>query len=110
MTTLKMYNGRAVLKKNKKERSDVMESLKVLRKKRGLTQKELGKILGLDSTSVSKYELSKRIPSLRNAFKLANFFNVPIEEIFPEFGRRSLYPGRESKLKGGVGGGIANEA
>ena len=76
-----------------------MESLKDLRKKRGLTQKELGKILGLDSTSVSKYELSKRIPSLRNAFKLANFFNVPIEEIFPEFGRRITREKEESQVR-----------
>ena len=63
-----------------------MESLKVLRKRRGLTQKELGMIVGIDATSVSKYELSQRTPSLSVALKLAKFFDVPLEELFASEG------------------------
>lgn len=63
-----------------------MKTLSELRLKVGLTQKELHKKTGIPMSSIAMYEIGERIPSLKRAKKLAEFFEVPVEEIF--FGKR----------------------
>lgn len=48
----------------------------MLRKKKGLTQKQLAGILGIDQTAVSNWERGKSLPDNSNQLKLANYFNV----------------------------------
>jgi putative transcriptional regulator len=64
-----------------------MIKLAELRKKKGLTQKELADILGVSESTISMYETGDRIPSLFKAKKMAKFFNVKVEEIF--FGKEN---------------------
>ncbi|ALV63157.1 putative HTH-type transcriptional regulator [Thermococcus sp. 2319x1] len=53
-----------------------------LREKRGLTQEELAKALGVTRQTIIAIEKGKYNPSLELAFKIARFFNVKIEDIF----------------------------
>ena len=50
--------------------------LKQLRKNRYITQKDLATIIGVDRTSIGKYETSNVIPSPDVLKKLAEYFNV----------------------------------
>lgn len=53
-----------------------MNRLRELRKAQGLTQKELGKKLNLDTSTIGKYERGVNEPSLLLCQILANFFDV----------------------------------
>jgi len=55
------------------------EKLYSLRKKHGLTTKQLGDILGVDRSLITKFETGKNVPSLGLAFKIAQFFNVTVD-------------------------------
>ena len=47
-----------------------------------LTQEDLAKILGVTRQTIIAIEKDKYDPSLVLAFKIAEFFNVQIEDIF----------------------------
>ena len=55
--------------------------LSVLRKSRGLTQKEFSDELGVSSSLIALYETGKRKPKLERAIEIGKFFNVPVENI-----------------------------
>ena len=52
------------------------ERLKDLRKKHKITQEDLAKIIGVERSSIGKYESSTTIPSNETLIKIANYFNV----------------------------------
>lgn len=56
--------------------------LEELRKAKGLSQEELGKILEVSRQTIISIENGKYNPSLELAFKISEFFNMKIEEIF----------------------------
>lgn len=56
--------------------------LEELRKLRSLRQDELGEALGVSRQTVISIEKGKYNPSILLAFKIANYFGMPIEEIF----------------------------
>lgn len=56
-----------------------MERLKELRLKAGLTQKQLADILGVDRTSVVKYETNRNGPSSEMLEQLADYFGVTVD-------------------------------
>lgn len=57
--------------------------LKQLRKKKGLTQEELARAIGLKSgSSISKIENGHFVPSLRVALKISKLLEVPVEKLF----------------------------
>lgn len=53
-----------------------MNRLKELWKEQGLTQKELGEKLKLDTSTIGKYERGVNEPNLSLCQVLANFFDV----------------------------------
>ena len=53
----------------------------VLRKEKGLTQQELGDILGVSSKSISKYERGICLPGDEVLLKMTSFFNISLEEL-----------------------------
>ncbi|HDT6579512.1 TPA: helix-turn-helix transcriptional regulator [Bacillus cereus] len=53
--------------------------LREIRKEKGLTQNQLANLLGLDNTSISKYESGIHSPSLRVLVLYANIFGIQIE-------------------------------
>ena len=61
-----------------------MNKVKEYREHTGLTRQKLAEKLGIAYSGLYYIE-SGRNPSLPIAFKLANFFGVSIEELFPQF-------------------------
>ena len=53
-----------------------METLKKLRKSKGLTQAELGKILGVSPSTIGMYEQGRRTPDKDALIAISNYFNV----------------------------------
>lgn len=53
--------------------------IRELRKKRGITMKELGKVLGVAESTISQYELDKRQPDNKTLLSLADFFGVSVD-------------------------------
>jgi transcriptional regulator with XRE-family HTH domain len=59
--------------------------LRTLRKKSGLSQKELSHILGFRSgIPISRHERADTVPDLLTAFGYEVIFRVPISKLFPE--------------------------
>ena len=50
--------------------------LKLLRSSRGITQSELGRILGVTKASICCYEKGTRTPTIENLEDLVNYFGV----------------------------------
>ncbi len=53
--------------------------LKELRQEKGLSQKELGKIIGVAQGAIYFWEVNRSEPTASNLLELAKFFNVSIE-------------------------------
>lgn len=58
-----------------------MEKLRELRKQNKLSMKELGSILGLSESTISLYETGKREPDIATMIKIANYFNISVDEL-----------------------------
>ncbi|SDC50790.1 putative transcriptional regulator [Algoriphagus faecimaris] len=56
--------------------------IRELRVERKLTQEDLAEILGISRQSINAIEKEKFDPSLTTAFKMAQLFERPIEELF----------------------------
>ena len=63
--------------------------LKVLRAERDWSQQDLAERLAVSRQSVNAIETGKYDPSLPLAFRIAELFGVPIEEIFVSPSSRS---------------------
>ena len=55
------------------------QRLKELRLSKGITQKELATIAGVDRTSIGKYESRNVVPNLEVIYLLADYFGVTID-------------------------------
>ena len=56
-------------------------NLKVARVKKGLTQKELGELVGVSSNTLYRIETGKQIPKVDMLLKLAEILEVSAEEL-----------------------------
>ena len=56
--------------------------LRELRKDRGLSQAELAEAIEVSRQTIIAMEADKYDPSLPMAYRLAAFFDVPVEELF----------------------------
>ena len=63
------------------ERGASMNTIRELRKSKGLTQTELGLILNVQKAAISKYELNRATPSSDILKKLSDYFGVSIDYI-----------------------------
>lgn len=57
-------------------------NLEQFRKKRSLNQEELAKDIGVSRQTIISLEKGKYNPSIILAFKIANYFDVKVEDIF----------------------------
>lgn len=53
--------------------------IKKLREERGLTQTELGNIIGVTKASICCYEKGTRVPTIENLVDLSSFFDVSLD-------------------------------
>lgn len=52
-----------------------------LRKSRNLSQRDLAELVDISASAIGLYEAGRRNPSLRNALKISNFFDTPLDRI-----------------------------
>ena len=57
------------------------EHLIDLRKKRGIQQKDLAKMLGISLHSYQRFEYNEQEPRLSNLIALADFFDITLDEL-----------------------------
>ncbi len=57
-------------------------TLEKLRQERGIKQEDLAKAMGVSRQTIGSLENGRYNPSILLAYKLANFFNLKIEDIF----------------------------
>ena len=67
--------------------------LKVFRAMHDLTQESLAKKLDVTRSTIVSIEKGKYDPSISLAFKIANLFNVKIEDVFEYQGDKGEYHG-----------------
>jgi putative transcriptional regulator len=67
--------------------------LKVFRAMHDLTQEALAKKLDVTRSTIVSIEKGKYDPSIGLAFKIANLFNVKIEDVFEYQGGKGEYRG-----------------
>ncbi len=58
-----------------------MNQLREIRKKRGVTQFELGKVINVHPQKISEVELGKKDIRFQEAIKAAQFLNVTLDEL-----------------------------
>lgn len=66
-----------------------------LRKTAGLSQEEFGEMFGVSRQSVSKWESDQTLPEFATIIKIADFFNVSIDEML---GRENARPADAGKV------------
>ena len=59
----------------------VGENLKKIRKEKGLTQKELGKLCGMSEAQIGQYENGLRNPKMETLEKIANALDISYFEL-----------------------------
>lgn len=57
------------------------ENIKQLRKNKGLTQKELGELIGVKAITIRKYESNEREPNFETLYKIADVLEVSINDL-----------------------------
>ena len=72
------------------------DKLKALRNKKGLSLRAVGKEIGISFNTLSAYERNIVQPTLENCYKMAEFFEVPIEYFI--FGEKSNSEFRDASL------------
>lgn len=66
----------------------IPNSLRKYRRVRGLKQKEVAEILGLQSASIiSRWEKGQSMPNTLNAFKLALIYRTMVDALFIDLSR-----------------------
>lgn len=60
----------------------MVESLKQVRVRKGMTQKELADFVDLSQETISQYEMGNRTPSIVIARKIADVLEVSLDDIF----------------------------
>lgn len=68
----------------------VYNRVRLLRQERGLSQKELASVLGINHRTVGYLERQDYEPSISLAWKIAWFFEVPVDEVFSHKPFKSL--------------------
>ena len=53
--------------------------LKILRKERGISLRELAKQVGISHNTLALYEREHTVPSVENGFTIAEYFGLPLE-------------------------------
>ena len=62
----------------------INERLRELRVKSGYTQSQIAKILNIDRSTYSYYEIGKTMPDISVLITLAKVFNIPINELLAD--------------------------
>lgn len=76
------------------------DNLKKIRKNKKMTQEDFGKLVGLSTNTVQRYELGKRQPNIETINKIAEALGVPITELINNDYDKSKYELEKALLNG----------
>lgn len=62
--------------------NEVVERIEALRRRKGITQKDLAKAIGISKSAVYKWGKSSNLPSLENIENVCTVFNITVEQFF----------------------------
>ncbi|WP_148252953.1 helix-turn-helix transcriptional regulator [Aidingimonas lacisalsi] len=62
----------------------MLNHVRALRKKHGMTQAALAEAMGVSRNTINSIEVGRYVPSLPLALCLARFFGKPVEEVFDD--------------------------
>ena len=74
------------------------EKLQMLRKQKGLTQEELGEILFVSRTAISKWESGRGYPNIDSLKEIAKFFGLTVDQLL-SCDERLLFAEEDGKQK-----------
>lgn len=57
-------------------------NLQALRERKRVSRRVLSELCGLSKSAVSRYERGERVPSLKDAAALAEYFEISIDELW----------------------------
>jgi transcriptional regulator with XRE-family HTH domain len=60
---------------------NIAESLKILRRRKGLTQEDLARLLGVSRITIARWETGQRFPTTEQLIKLSEILGVSPEEL-----------------------------
>ena len=84
----------------RRPRNENLNSLWIARKKVGLGQKSVARLLGHKSTSpISEYETGRLMPGLRTALKLSLIYRTPLPELYMPLYRQVEQEVESARLK-----------
>lgn len=63
---------------------NIGEKIRLLRKKAGLTQKELGQKLGISQAAIGQFETNRSNPQIETLQKIASALDVPVQDLLPD--------------------------
>lgn len=64
--------------------SDFGNNLRILRKSRGYTQEQFGKLLGVSGSTIGMYEQNRRAPQSTMLKKISDVFNISTDALLME--------------------------
>lgn len=56
-------------------------NLKYLREQKNLSQNKLGKMIGVNQTTIARWEADNRIPTIDNAIDVSEALNIPLPDL-----------------------------
>ncbi len=77
--------------------TNIAEKITHLRKKLKMTQKEIGKMLGISNRAVSNWEKQISTPSIENIYKLSKIFGVSVEYLISDNGNENELKDKNEK-------------
>lgn len=75
------------------------DNLKKIRKNKKMTQQDFGKLVGLSTNTVQRYELGKRQPNIETITKIAEALEVPVNELLNPISTEEMIQNSISKSK-----------
>lgn len=72
--------------------------IREIRKKCGLTMKELGERVGVSESAISQYETGKRQPDYETLLKIADYFNVSVDYLLGQETEKAPEPEEQKPL------------
>ena len=76
------------------------DQLKLLREEKGVTQKDIGKLLNISDRVIGYYEQDNRFPKDENTLiRLADFFEVSVDFLLGQTDIRTSYKDKYNNMK-----------
>ncbi len=79
-----------------------MERLRELRLKRGMTQTQVGDLIGVSCVTIGRYEAGEREPSNAKIAALADYFGVSVDYLMGHDDQPQPAPSPADQIKQGV--------